>query len=188
MANRNEDPGTGPALEFLALPYASADNHSLLKVFVDELNRGTWHRFQVAVAFAKASGNCPTLVDALRAFAQADGRVELTFGADTFSGESKGTDLEAVEELVQALGTFGTSSIYLYHEPGRTFHPKIYLFTDKSEKMALLIVGSSNWSEGGMVDNVEASLLVRLTLTNADQRRVYDDVQNCFGQYWRGST
>jgi hypothetical protein len=102
---RNRRPTTPapPVVELLILPYASAAGRSLLQVLIEELRQGTWSRFQAAVAFAKASGNFPDLLDALRAFAEAGGRVELTFGADIFSGESRGSDLEAIEELVESL-------------------------------------------------------------------------------------
>jgi HKD family nuclease len=184
---RNRRPTTPaqPLIELLILPYASAAGRSLLHVLIDELRRGTWSRFQAAVAFAKASGNFPDLVDALRTFAEAGGRVELTFGADIFSGESKGSDLEAVEELVEGLDGLPSAAVHhLYHEKGRTFHPKVYLFSDEDERAALLIVGSSNWSEGGLVTNVEASVVLRLNLSDPVHRKAFDDARKCFADYW----
>jgi len=186
MPRHHEPAAPGPpVVELLVLPYASAAGRSLLHVLIEELRRGTWSRFQAAVAFAKASGNFPDLVDALHAFAEAGGRVELTFGADTFSGETKGSDLEAVEELVESLDGLPSAAVHLYHEKGRTFHPKVYLFSNEVEQTALLIVGSSNWSEGGLVTNVEANVLIRLDLTDAAHRKVFDDAQRCFTEYWK---
>lgn len=189
MAKRTGSAVPGlPALELLVLPYATAEGRSLLHVLIEELRRGTWSRFRAAIAFAKTSGNFPDLLNALHGFAENGGVVELTFGADAFSGESKGSDLEAIEELVNELDRFPSAAVYLYHEKGRTFHPKIYLFNDSAEESALLIVGSSNWSEGGFASNVEANILVRLGLADAVHRKVYDDAQRCFADYWKESS
>jgi HKD family nuclease len=183
--NRESTPAGAPVIELLILPYASAAGHSLLKVLIEELNSRRWSRFQAAVAFLKTTGNFPDLVGALSAFAESGGQVELTFGADRFSGETKGSDLEAVQELLEELNELPSAQIYLYHERRRTFHPKMYLFSDQDERSALLIVGSSNWSEGGLVTNVEANVLVRLDLADNDHRKVFDDAQRCFTEYWK---
>lgn len=53
----------------IAPPYASVEGSSLRRVLVGELTGGRWKRFRAAVAFAKASGNTPDLLDALGQFA-----------------------------------------------------------------------------------------------------------------------
>ncbi len=174
MAPSNQaDDGADP-IEFLALPYSAAAGRSILHVLIEELRSGRWNMFQAAVAFVNRSGDYPDLLDALKEFGEQGNRIELTFGADSFSGEAKGSDYEAVEELFQMLQGLPAATVYLYHEKARTFHPKAYLFSDEDDDAATLLLGSSNWSEGGFSKNVEANLLVRLDLTDHDEILIHN--------------
>ena len=139
-----------------------------------------------AVAFARSSGNDAHLIGALKSFAASGGDIRLTFGADTFVGNSKGSDYDAIEQILTSLD--GESAhVYLYHEQGRTFHPKVYLFDNYQERQALLIVGSSNWGIGGLVTNIEANIALRLDLSKESHRSVYDRIVKCFEAYWSPS-
>lgn len=171
-------------IELLILPYCAADKRSVLHILIDELGNPDWSRFQAAVAFAKATGNFPDLLGAMRGFAQRGGGIELTFGADGFSGETRGSDYQAIDEVLAAIGDEPTVRVHLYHELGRTFHPKVYLFSNVEQGKAVLIVGSSNWSGGGLHDNIEANVLIRLDLATSEHRKVFDDIQFCFATYW----
>jgi len=174
-------------IEFLIFPYAAAAGRSLLHVLIDELRSGRWDQFQAAVAFAKTSGNYPALLQAMEDFAAQGGTINLTFGADAFGGESRGSDYECVEQLLQAFKDIPSFKLHLYHERGRTFHPKVYLFSHETEKRATLILGSSNWSAGGFFANVEANVVIRFNLKKADQRRAYDELRRCFADFWEES-
>lgn len=176
---------SAPPLQLLILPYSSADGRSLLQVLIDEFRSEEWACFQSAVAFVSASGNFPDLLRAMLDFAHRGNEIQMTFGADSFSRESRGSDYQALEAILQTLVDEPLVEVYLYHERGRTFHPKIYLFSNEEDNRALLIVGSSNWSTGGLVQNIEASLLARLDLTNEAHRKCFDDAQRCFSQFWR---
>lgn len=169
--------------EILLFPYDSATGASLFHRLVTELNSGSWTRLRGAVAFARVSGNAEELLVSLSNFASAGGTVSLTFGADTFGGDA-GTDLQAVQQLVDRLAAFPKAEVHLYHESGRTFHPKIYLFDQEQAQRALLILGSSNWSHGGLADNVEANVILHLQLDIADERAIYDRLEHCFKSYW----
>lgn len=172
-------------VEILTLPYDVPAGRSLLHRLIEELGNPDWTLFRAAVAFARSSGNYMELLDALRQFAERGGRVELTFGADTFSGEQQGSDYEAIAGLLNVLDTHETADVHLYHERGRTFHPKIYLFANQETQRALVIIGSSNWSEGGLVRNVEVDVLLHLDLGNADQLACFDRMNELFDLYWR---
>lgn len=152
-------------IEFLIFPYAS-EKRSLLHVLISEFGKPDWQHFQAAVAFAKSSGNKAELFDAMKGFSRRGGRIDLTFGADRFSGDGSGSEYVALQDVLVALGEEASVNVYLYHEPGRTFHPKLYLFSDEAEHRALVIVGSSNWTGGGFHNNVEANILLRLNLQN----------------------
>jgi HKD family nuclease len=170
--------------EILILPYDSALGASLLQRLIAELESGSWTRFRAAVAFVKASANYEELLRALVRFASGGGVVELTFGADLFGARVKGSDFEALRLLVEALDSFPSVRIHLYHEKYRTFHPKVYFFDSESNARALLIVGSSNWSHGGLVDNVEVDVLVHLDLSNDHHLVVAGQLAECFSNYW----
>lgn len=172
-----------PALaEFLILPYAAAHGNSLLERLARELDDEKWDCFWGAVAFANESGNDRRLMEALTGFVARGGEVSLTFGADVFGEGNYGTQLTAVRTLLTALAAHESGNVFLYHERGRTFHPKIYLFSGGDE--ALVIIGSSNWTRGGLAENVEANVLVKLNLAHADQRTAFEGLVETFRSYW----
>lgn len=169
--------------ELLLFPYDAAVGESLFHRLITELDSGRWTRLRAAVAFAKVSGNAEELLISLSNFAAAGGTISLTFGADTF-GSDAGTDLQAIQQLVEQLKPFPQAEVHLYREGGRTFHPKIYLFDQEDDQRALLILGSSNWSRGGLADNVEASVLLHLQLEIDEERAIYRRLTHCFEDYW----
>jgi HKD family nuclease len=174
-------------VELFIFPYDALDgSRSLLHLLIEELRNDDWTHFHAAVAFAKTSGNFPDLLDALVSFAAKGNRIDLTFGADRFSGESKGSDYDAIEEVLSELNQQATANVYLYHEVGRTFHPKVYLFSNTDLQRALVFIGSANWSEGGFGQNVEANVLLRLDLSKADHKACFDKIRIHFDQHWTG--
>ena len=110
----------------------------------------------------------------------------MTFGADTFGADS-GSDFQAIEQLVSRLEPYPNATIHLYHESGRTFHPKIYLLDHAANEKALMVVGSSNWSYGGLAGNIEANILIHLSLNIKEEREIYDRLSYCFANYWTES-
>jgi HKD family nuclease len=166
----------------LVLPYASATGDSLAKMLVDHLSDPQWTDFTAAVAFLNSSGNSQQLVEAMLAFIDRGGRLDLTFGADSF-GEEMGSDFQALRDLLEAMHTKPNVHLYLYREPGRIFHPKVYLF--HNPKRAVLIVGSSNWSHGGLVNNIEANVVIQLELDDGEDNKVFTTMLEYFVKYWR---
>lgn len=171
-------------VDFVILPYASAEGKSLLHLLIEELNGSSWTHFRAGVAFAKAGGNYEELFAAMSGFVARGGSIDLTFGADTFSNESRGSDYLAIEELVAHFDCEERVRISLYHEKGRTFHPKVYMFVNEAQKKALVFVGSSNWSSGGFCQNIEANVALKLDLTKKDHLDCYTKLKQCFDQYW----
>jgi HKD family nuclease len=170
--------------EIIVLPYDAALRTSLAERLVAELKSSNWTRFRAAIAFAKTSGNYETLLTALSEFAEEGNQITLTFGADTFGKNTKGSDFEALQTLITRLGDYPKVFIHLYHEKNRTFHPKIYLFDSEESKRALLIIGSSNWSQGGMLTNVEASALIHLDLSDEEHLTTFEKMEFYFNEYW----
>jgi len=106
---------------------------------------------QMMVAFAK-SGPLLRLEAAIIARKAAGFRIEAIIGIDQF-----GTSAQA---LKFALDNF--DAVYVTREPGRTFHPKIYLFEGDNDARAF--VGSNNLTVGGTETNFESSMRVDLNL------------------------
>ena len=170
-------------VELLIQPYSVINSRSLIHLLIKELLSNDWNCFRAAVAFARSSGNYEDLLRAMKEFANQGGKIDLTFGADRFSGES-GSDYDAIKELLITLNQEPTARLFLYHEPNRTFHPKLYLFANEDKKRALLIVGSSNWSKGGFWDNIEVNVVIDLDLADSEQNQCYHEVQNCIDKFW----
>ena len=98
-----------------------------------------------------------------------------------------GSDLQAIQQLVSRFEPYPSARVHLYQESGRTFHPKIYLFDHAENEKALLIIGSSNWSYGGLAANVEGNILLYLSLGIEEERGIYDRLVHCFESYWTES-
>ena len=172
-------------IRILLLPYATGEDDSLLHLLIQEFKSNQWTHFRSAIAFAKQSANYQDLLNAMIDFAKCDCSIEMTFGADLFGGAAKGTEYEALKKLISKLNEFPKVKFFLYHEYNRTFHPKLYLFSNENDGSGLLIVGSSNWSHGGLVDNVEANVIVKLDLDDPEHRTCYDEILEYFKIYWQ---
>lgn len=103
--------------------------------------------FHGFVAFAAASG----IIKLLKSIKEAKKHYsKLTFyiGVD-----NRGTSKEALEFLVKE-----EIEVYIYHrqEEYITYHPKLFLFEGK--KHTRIIIGSSNLTHSGFLNNIEASI------------------------------
>jgi HKD family nuclease len=128
-----------------------------------ELESGQWADAWIFVAYAKSAG-ITTITAASEAFIASGGNLHVFVGVD-----QNGTSVEALRQLVSFV-----PEPWVVHNPGVTFHPKLYLFT--SETAAHLIVGSSNLTPGGLYNNIEASVVVSLDLTKEDEARLVKDL------------
>jgi HKD family nuclease len=100
----------------------------------------------VAVAFAKQSGLAEVDVEG---WCRADRKLELLAGTDFFL-----TELELLRRLEKRPST----KCRIFHTvgKGRVFHPKLYVL-DKGESR-VVYVGSSNFTKGGLANNIEANV------------------------------
>ncbi len=115
------------------------------------LNDADFRRFRFSVAFARWSGL--HLIDGeLQGFAARSGNaVDGLVGIDL-----GGTTIEALTYLSELPNT--RMRVVRSGMPNVVFHPKIYAF-DGPDKWSV-IVGSSNLSTGGLLANIEGSLIV----------------------------
>jgi HKD family nuclease len=100
----------------------------------------------VAVAFAKQSGLAE--LD-LEAWCRADRKLQLLAGTDFFL-----TELALLRRLDQR----PRADCRIFHQLGqrRTFHPKLYVLDKGASRV--VYVGSSNFTRGGLGDNIEANV------------------------------
>jgi hypothetical protein len=75
--------------------------------------------------------------------------------------------------------------LYVYHnsrsEPKYTFHPKLYAF--EKESRAVVFVGSSNLTEGGLYTNYEVNSNFECNLNDRKQAREFRIVKRIFKTY-----
>ena len=76
------------------------------------------------------------------------------------------TSKEALEILLELEVN---TKVFFTKTPNKTFHPKIFLF--EGVKQNKLIVGSSNYTKGGLLTNIESSLCVEFDTTREPTAR-----------------
>lgn len=131
-------------LRFAGQPFA---DHPNLVDFIEHARDEGFDELKIAVAWAKRSG-IGRIWDALEEFRKQGGKVLLILGVSEGGATREGLDL--------ALKI--ADETYVFHDPQRTFHPKVY-FASSTGKRSLL-VGSSNLTAGGLSWNYEASMWV----------------------------
>jgi hypothetical protein len=147
-------------------------------VIVSELRSGNWSRLTAVVAFARTSG--VRHVEApLKDLIANGGRADLTLGVDLL-----GTTFEAAWYLMHAVSPRGRV-LLASSEPGATFHPKVFIFSDaapsdanasralRSVTNALVVIGSSNLTGGGLYGNDEASTVWHPELAEPDDNAAW---------------
>lgn len=83
----------------------------------------------------------------------------------------------------QAFEKLAGVGIYPYYVDTATaayiFHPKVYL-TRYKNNTCTLIVGSANLTTGGLISNLEASILLQLDLSSSEDEGIYNQILEAF--------
>lgn len=146
--------------------YNLEENTSAAKELIELFNSDKYDKFTCLVAFASYGGISALTPHFLRA--KKNGvKIKIILGVD-----QKCTSKEALEEVL----SWDVDSYIYYTLNTNIFHPKVYIF--ENSDYYTLIVGSNNLTEGGLVRNVECSLLV--------QDMQGTSVHNAFYAYWKG--
>jgi len=125
---------------------------------------GRYNSLTIVVAFVKQAGVTALRNEIQRFLAHGNG-VEAFVGIDAL-----GTSREALQLLLDMGAT-----VHVFHNPGSTFHPKLYLL--ESGKHAFAIVGSSNLTTGGLYTNYELGVQLSLNLADQADLAVYARLQ-----------
>lgn len=131
-------------IRFVGQPFA---DHPNLLDFVEHARDAGFDELKIAVAWAKKSG-LGRVWDALEAYRNQGGKVTLIVGVSEGGATKEGLEL-ALKAADQG---------YVFHDPRRTFHPKVYFASSNGPRS--LLVGSSNLTAGGLSWNYEASVWV----------------------------
>ena len=125
-----------------------------------EIENSDWTRIDIAVAYCRMSG-LSLVNDALVQFIERGGTLNIIVGIDSSNG---GTSREALTRLLNykslAPQRVNVAICHFATEPGQprhAFHPKIYAFHNEAQGKA--IVGSHNFTRGGLQNNIEAAVM-----------------------------
>lgn len=105
-------------------------------------------QIDIAVAWVKDSG-LQQVFDELERFTDRGGFLRIVTGISQGGATRQG--LEGIAGL--------TSDAYVFHQPTRTFHPKVYMGTGPNG--GRFLVGSQNLTRGGLVTNFEVGIIGR---------------------------
>ncbi|WP_424947506.1 phospholipase D-like domain-containing protein [Candidatus Spongiihabitans sp.] len=116
------------------------------------LKNGKYTDFKVAVAYSRNSG-ISRIYNELAEFSNNGGTTSVIAGIDQGN-----TSYQALINLK----TFAKDNLFIHHDRNLaiTFHPKIYMFGNK--EIEKIIVGSSNFTAGGLFLNYEANIGVTI--------------------------
>jgi len=121
-------------------------------------------QFRFAVAYAHESYE-QVLGKTLRNYVKRGGTIEAVVGVD-----SRGTSAKALKELINICGP---SNVFVYHNPADgTFHPKLYMLSE--DKVATIIIGSSNLTLGGFANNFEVNVAIDLNLESPKDKAFFN--------------
>ena len=70
--------------------------------------------------------------------------------------------------------------------PNGVFHPKVYLFADESGNEWECLIGSANFTQGGLTKNDE--LMVHIKSNDNDSQKVFNDIIKHINSYWSNAT
>lgn len=137
-------------VQFLSQPLASSES---LDTFIDTLADPEIGKLSIVAAWAKRSG-LARVEERLSAFRARGGIVQMVVGVSEGGATKEGLQL--------AMDV--SDEVFVFHDPRRTFHPKVYLAWGTSRRE--LLVGSSNMTAGGLGWNHESSLWLSEDGTN----------------------
>lgn len=159
---------------------SNADTVYLYEALVGQIRKGNLSRWRGIFAFATAEAvrnifrEDPDIAHFVR-----DGEVELIVGLDAITNESA---LAELKELDDSLEKF-RARVFHNTVPG-LFHPKIAHFSFGDGRSAL-IVGSGNFTPGGLRKNIEAFSIISGTDAELASLKAWDDFVALHGEHIR---
>ena len=135
---------------------------------IDSLESENYSSFNAFVAFV-STGGLKNIIDEMLAFKEAGGEVKLYLGVNL-----NATSKEALEKLLE-----NEIESYVVYSPNNIiYHPKIYAFEGNETTRA--IIGSSNLTESGLFQNIEASVCVDFESNDENGNEFLADIYDHF--------
>jgi len=135
---------------------------------IDSLESENYNSFNAFVAFV-STGGLKNIIDEMLAFKEAGGEVKLYLGVNL-----NATSKEALEKLLE-----NEIESYVVYSPNNIiYHPKIYAFEGGETTRA--IIGSSNLTESGLFQNIEASVCVDFESDDENGNEFLADIYDHF--------
>lgn len=135
----------------------------------------SFDKFYFVVAYVKKSG-VNQLASSLQEFRRRGGHVRAVVGV---SRKQRNTSVQGLQYLLPLCDELW---IYENESPTSTFHPKVYIFEKTNEK-AILFVGSSNLTAGGLYTNYEVNSCSEYDLKEPPQASNFLAVKQMFDYY-----
>ncbi len=135
---------------------------------IDSLESDNYNSFNAFVAFV-STGGLKNIIDELLAFKEDGGEIKLYLGVNL-----NATSKEALEQLLE----HEIESYVVYSPNNIIYHPKIYAFEGDQTKRA--IIGSSNLTESGLFQNIEASVRVDFESDDENGNKFLSDIYDHF--------
>jgi HKD family nuclease len=157
-------------LTFLGQGYEPISNNSVGNHLLNLLLQNSFHTFTGISAFASEAG-VVGLANHIEAAKKCFNNLNLIVGID-----EEGTSKEALYEI----NNLKINSYIFYQEESPIFHPKIYLF--EGERVAKLILGSSNLTARGLFGNVESSLLIEFSSQDMEGKNLLTELKNYYSR------
>lgn len=149
--------------EFVVQPFD--DGYHLRDFFSRVADDRRYTSLDIVVAWVKRTG-LDEIASSINAIRDRGGTVRVISGISL-----GGTSRQGLELLLRL-----ADMSYVFHQPGRTFHPKVY--SAKGDQNALIVVGSHNVTLGGVTRNFEAGILGDLDLTDRNDRDLLQSIDH----------
>lgn len=145
----------------------------MLKAILENNKTLQFQNFYILSAYARTSG-VERLREAIQKFKSTGGKVKAAVGIG-----QKNTSIQGLESLYSLV-----NEAWIYHNESRTstFHPKVYAFEKPNEK-AVVFVGSSNLTAGGLFTNYEVVSYSEYDLKNPQQEKKFGEIKELFQFY-----
>jgi HKD family nuclease len=150
------------------------EGNSVGKTVLESFADATFTKFSCLVAFASESG-VGGLSDAINASKTHINQFNVIVGID-----QKATSKESLELLL----SLDINTKVYYTASSIIFHPKIYVFDSPSK--CRIIIGSSNLTQAGLFQNVEASLVVDFDKPDREGQAVLSQINTYFRTLFNG--
>lgn len=157
-------------LKFIGQGLDPESNITAGNFIIDSLESENYNSFNAFVAFV-STGGLKNIIEQMLSFRDAGGKIKLYLGVNL-----NATSKEALEKLLE----HEIESYVVYSPNNIIYHPKIYTFEGDDTSRA--IIGSSNLTESGLFQNIEASVCVDFESDDENGSEFLADIYDHFNQ------